>query len=122
MELRAEEISRIIRKQIADFDEKIASMEVEDVLAALGLVETELGPPGDDLALMGDVGHEGVAQIQLARHTVDESDQTWRLGGVETCREEDGCHPGRGNRVGVIRGEGLQTVRSVEGVQCPPPR
>jgi hypothetical protein len=47
---------------------------LDDVRAPLGLGEAVLRAPGDDLDLVGDVGDEGVAQVEGAGHAVDQGD------------------------------------------------
>ena len=44
----------------------------EDVLAPPGLVEPELRPAGDDVDLVTHVGDEGVTEVDLPRHPVDQ--------------------------------------------------
>ncbi len=49
----------------------------QNVKPLLGLVETVLRTPGENLYLVFDVSHEGVAQRESARHTFDESDHVY---------------------------------------------
>jgi hypothetical protein len=67
---------------------------LDDVRPVLRLLQAELGAPGDDLHLVLDVVEERVAQVQRARHAVDQ-------------------------RHGVDRERGLHRRALVEVVQAP---
>ena len=53
------------------------------MLAALRLCQPELAPAGDDLTLVLDVSNDGVTQVYLARHPIDQGHHVDGEGGLE---------------------------------------
>ena len=83
-ELVRRELQRLARRvgrlRTADQrDDRVDHVErleqtLEDVRAVAGLVQPVLAAPGDDLDLVADVHLERLAQVEDARHAVDERD------------------------------------------------
>ena len=56
---------------------------LDDVEPLLGLVEAVLGPAGDDLDLVIDVGHQRIAEVERARHPTDQRDHVDAEAGLQ---------------------------------------
>jgi len=90
MEIKAEEISRIIRKQIEDFDQKVAVMETGSVLTAGDGIARVHGLSG---AMAGELlefrGHGGSSVMGMILNLEEDNVGVALLGDFEAIREGD---------------------------------
>jgi F-type H+-transporting ATPase subunit alpha len=90
MEIKAEEISRIIRKQIEDFDQKVAVMETGSVLTAGDGIARVHGLSG---AMAGELvefrGHGGQTVMGMILNLEEDNVGVALLGEFEAIREGD---------------------------------
>jgi len=90
MEIKAEEISRIIRKQIEDFDQKVAVMETGSVLTAGDGIARVHGLAG---AMAGELiefrGHGGHTVMGMILNLEEDNVGVALLGDYEAIREGD---------------------------------
>ena len=87
MEIRAEEISQIIRKQIEDFDKKVAVTETGTVLEAGDGIARVYGLAGAMAGELLDFGHGGV--VGLVLNLEEDNVGVALLGNFEAVREGD---------------------------------
>ena len=81
-----------------DLVDEIEGLEetLDDMGPASGLIEAVLGPTGDDLDLVVDVGDQRITQVERARDAVDECHGVDREVGLQRCAlvevvEDDEC-------------------------------
>ena len=90
MEIKAEEISRIIRKQIEDFDQKVAVLETGSVLNAGDGIARVHGLAG---AMAGELiefrGHNGATVMGMILNLEEDNVGVALLGDYEAIREGD---------------------------------
>src|SRR5262249_27965908 len=90
MEIKAEEISRIIRKQIEDFDQKVTVMETGSVLTAGDGIARVHGLSG---AMAGELlefrGHAGHSVMGMILNLEEDNVGVALLGDYEAIREGD---------------------------------
>jgi F-type H+/Na+-transporting ATPase subunit alpha len=107
MEIKAEEISRIIRKQIEDFDQKITVTETGSVLTAGDGIARVHGLSG---AMAGELlefrGHGGESVMGMVLNLEEDNVGVALLGSYEAIREGDEVRR-TGRIVSVTVGDGL---------------
>ena len=64
---------------------------LDDVGPVPGLLEQELGPPANDLDLVGDVGAQQLHQVEGPGHAVDERDHVDAEAGLQRACACRGC-------------------------------